>query len=344
MRSTLVPAVIVAALAPLAAAQDISVATLARGNMPEEVIDGHVYHGADWMNAGYHTTREARARGDAWDPPFTESFAHAEFDQSRADGAVLRANGVARQPYRGRYHNPDEAWSSFNMGYDLEVVNLSNTTLNIVLGTEMHGTFGQADQGIFICEENVTITGQGYSAHAFNSVQLDDTGLFVNGPWTNSLAPIIYDEELYHNVEGYALHAFEFFPAISSPPNSSRTLHCDVLYSFQGIITANASGLARYDFGNTGYLRVQAFDPVTGEDRSAEIGVAVVVTPACGTADFDGDGDVGTDADIEAFFACLGGNCCPLCFPGGADFNGDGDVGTDADIEAFFRVLGGSEC
>ncbi len=64
----------------------------------------------------------------------------------------------------------------------------------------------------------------------------------------------------------------------------------------------------------------------------------------CGTADFDGDGDIGTDADIEAFFACLGGNCCALCFPGGADFNGDGDIGTDADIEAFFRVLAGAPC
>src|SRR5256885_11981403 len=31
--------------------------------------------------------------------------------------------------------------------------------------------------------------------------------------------------------------------------------------------------------------------------------------PGCGSADFNCDGDVGTDADIEAFFACLAGNC-----------------------------------
>ncbi len=32
--------------------------------------------------------------------------------------------------------------------------------------------------------------------------------------------------------------------------------------------------------------------------------------PVCGSADFDGDGDIGTDADIEAFFRVLaGGNC-----------------------------------
>jgi YVTN family beta-propeller protein len=64
--------------------------------------------------------------------------------------------------------------------------------------------------------------------------------------------------------------------------------------------------------------------------------------PPCGSADFNNDGDVGTDADIEAFFACLSGNCCANC--GSADFNADGDVGTDADIEAFFRVLAGGHC
>jgi probable HAF family extracellular repeat protein len=64
----------------------------------------------------------------------------------------------------------------------------------------------------------------------------------------------------------------------------------------------------------------------------------------CCGADFDCDGDVGTDFDIQAFFACLAGVCpSPPC-PYNADFNGDGDVGTDADIEAFIRVLVGSCC
>jgi hypothetical protein len=62
----------------------------------------------------------------------------------------------------------------------------------------------------------------------------------------------------------------------------------------------------------------------------------------CGSADFNHDGDVGTDADILAFFMCLGGGCCPTC--DSADFNGDGDIGTDADIASFFRVLGGGPC
>jgi len=60
------------------------------------------------------------------------------------------------------------------------------------------------------------------------------------------------------------------------------------------------------------------------------------------SADFNGDGDTGTDLDIEAFFAALGGNQCPTC--GSADFNGDGDTGTDLDIESFFSVLGGGPC
>jgi hypothetical protein len=69
-----------------------------------------------------------------------------------------------------------------------------------------------------------------------------------------------------------------------------------------------------------------------------------VQVDACGTSDFNGDGDFGTDQDIEAFFACLSGQCCGTCFAGGSDFNGDGDFGTDQDIEAFFRVLAGGAC
>jgi hypothetical protein len=70
----------------------------------------------------------------------------------------------------------------------------------------------------------------------------------------------------------------------------------------------------------------------------------LVNPPACGTSDFNGDGDFGTDQDIEAFFSCLAGFCCGTCWQNGADFNGDGDYGTDQDIEAFFRVLAGVPC
>ncbi len=72
--------------------------------------------------------------------------------------------------------------------------------------------------------------------------------------------------------------------------------------------------------------------------------LTIVRSSACGTADFNCDGDVGTDADISAFFACLSGDCPPYPCINSADFNGDGDIGTDADIEAFFRVLSGGTC
>jgi hypothetical protein len=54
-----------------------------------------------------------------------------------------------------------------------------------------------------------------------------------------------------------------------------------------------------------------------------------------GPADIDLDGDVGTDADIEAFWTHVAWGSP------GADFDGNGDIGTDADIERFYRVLGG---
>jgi hypothetical protein len=81
-------------------------------------------------------------------------------------------------------------------------------------------------------------------------------------------------------------------------------------------------------------------DSITGSATLPASGV--LAPPPCGSSDFNGDGDYATDADIEAFFACLAGSCCPTC--GSADFNGDGDYATDADIEAFFRVLAGGTC
>src|SRR5205823_2800256 len=45
--------------------------------------------------------------------------------------------------------------------------------------------------------------------------------------------------------------------------------------------------------------------------------LTMTLAPICGSPDFNADGDSGTDADIEAFFACLSGGCCALC--GSAD-------------------------
>jgi hypothetical protein len=84
---------------------------------------------------------------------------------------------------------------------------------------------------------------------------------------------------------------------------------------------------------------------VGGYDGFRGTGVLTIASHAhCGSADFNCDGDIGTDADIAAFFACIAGTCPPPPCTSTADFNGDGDIGTDADIAAFFSVLGGGPC
>jgi hypothetical protein len=103
--------------------------------------------------------------------------------------------------------------------------------------------------------------------------------------------------------------------------------------------TPNSAGLPDVALGALGLAEL--LQP--GSVAAVLTGTYPTCSP-CGSADFNGDGDLGTDADIEAFFACIGGNCCPTCDWHGADFNGDGDLGTDADIEAFFRVLAGGAC
>jgi predicted outer membrane repeat protein len=98
------------------------------------------------------------------------------------------------------------------------------------------------------------------------------------------------------------------------------------------------------DAGNTELVPAEATVDAAGAARlvgpKVDMGAYEAQLRTC-TPDYDGDGDVATDADIEAFFACLAGNCCPACAP---DFDGDGDVATDADIESFFRVLAGGAC
>jgi hypothetical protein len=83
-------------------------------------------------------------------------------------------------------------------------------------------------------------------------------------------------------------------------------------------------------------------DSVNGSASLPSTGV--LAPPPCGSADFNCDGAIATDADIESFFACLSGSCPPPPCQSTADFNGDGAVATDADIEAFFRVIAGGSC
>jgi hypothetical protein len=130
----------------------------------------------------------------------------------------------------------------------------------------------------------------------------------------------------------------------STSPSYGRDISNAVMCPNIGWFLGNAAAPV-----NTGNVEHRFFvgTPTTGPNTGipTTYGTQILLMGAsspCGSADFNHDGDAGTDADIEAFFACLAGACCQLC--GSADFNGDGDSGTDADIEAFFRVLAGGSC
>ncbi len=170
----------------------------------------------------------------------------------------------------------------------------------------------------------------------------------------------------------YALSGqLNFYPVTTAPtPTISTSVFSQVVLTrtAAGIVTAYTDGIEQFSFQDsadytllaTNSFTLFADDFATGQAEASAGRVARIrlydsaltateiaaldyaVPGGCGFADFNGDGDVGTDADLEAFFACLGGQCCPTC--GSADFDADGDIGTDADIEAFFRILSGSNC
>ncbi len=119
-----------------------------------------------------------------------------------------------------------------------------------------------------------------------------------------------------------AFHAGEVIPIFAHEPGSPEEF----------------TGLVYNELGGGRELQL------VREGAPAVSSVAVTMgMPSCYlNADFDGDGDAGSDADLEAFFACLAGSCCDTCAT--TDFNGDGDAATDADIEAFFTVLAGGSC
>lgn len=265
-------------------AQDILVATRAMGNFPETVDDIRHVTGATWASVGYLAQAQSQARGDAWDPPSTESTVHASFEQALADAAVLRADGVARVPYRGRYSNWVEARAEFHLQYALEIQNLANVPLNIALTNDLHGQFATADDGRLHIVEQVEVTDRNVSSvHILHDRSLDQSvaGGLSAGSWTPSIAPTVINDPVYGAVPGYEMHAFEYFGTLGFDANSTRVLDCDIRFQFLAFLTENDfGGLATYDFGHTAHLNVQAFDPVTGDDRSSDVRVSLVLVPA----------------------------------------------------------------
>jgi hypothetical protein len=164
-------------------------------------------------------------------------------------------------------------------------------------------------------DPRVTVVNQGFSSPKYHSGDGDGNINFSNTAWafTKLASSMSWQTETQAaNVRANAIRwgtTYNFrFDANVAPMNGNITLG---LWKSGGVASVTAIG-------------------------------QIPGIPTCGTADFNNDGDVGTDADIEAFFLCLAGNCCETCFS--SDFNGDQDFGTDADIESFFRVLGGGAC
>jgi hypothetical protein len=189
-----------------------------------------------------------------------------------------------------------------------------------------------------------------FDVNAFAGATLDSASIILRIAVNNSFdnGPRTFNIEVYSGNGTMELSDFNIPATIVGtasyhPPNDSSVLvNVDATAAVQALLTGGATHIG---------VRV---DPSSEPNFPNVIDMGAANAPilrlvvgtggGCGTADFDGDGDTGTDADIEAFFACLGGNCCATCHPGGADFDGDGDTGTDADIEAFFRVLAGGDC
>jgi hypothetical protein len=195
-----------------------------------------------------------------------------------------------------------------------------------------------------------------------------------DGQWHTSAAPQVYRSgwsskrlacvdtgagpDLYLMTGAAVLHRYRdgaWSPVPDAPssgsPNAPVERHS--LLAFQGSLYTGTYdvGVHQYD-GQTFmpvYVNRHVDSLVAAGDRILAVSKgwqATLIRPCgiCQDSDVNNDGDWGTDADIEAFFACLAGDCCPACDAYAADFNGDGDFGTDQDIEAFFRVLGGGTC
>jgi hypothetical protein len=194
----------------------------------------------------------------------------------------------------------------------------------------------------------VTVLFGGYDDNAGSTAQTWEwngtvwTQRGVSGPPPRRQFAMIYD---------VARGATVLFGGTISDPGSGNTTTSGDTWEWDGALWVQGpvNGPAPRTLHAMGYDAAHASVVLFGGGEAYHFGSIQMITgetwtlnSPCGSADFNGDGSVGTDADILDFFSCLSGFCCPAC--GSADFNGDGDVGTDADIEAFFRVLAGGSC
>ncbi len=132
---------------------------------------------------------------------------------------------------------------------------------------------------------------------AFRDVKGDNRGNYVISGHTNN-ADTTHDDVLVLN--GTRVIARESDPV---DLNGNGLADDDM---FLGVMVADRSA-----FNNDGYYY---FGPRVkngaGTTNSSSTFLRVQAIALHCNPDFNGDGDTGTDSDIEAFFACLAGNCC----------------------------------
>jgi probable HAF family extracellular repeat protein len=173
------------------------------------------------------------------------------------------------------------------------------------------------------------LTPTGYRAFKWSAIAgIQDLGVF---PGTRE--SVCGGVNIHGQVVGYS-YTFEDDCTVTTVP---------VMWD-NGVIVSLQDAIAGPGWTLEAAIDINDHGEITGIANNRAVLLRPVVRGGCGTSDFNGDGDFGTDQDIESYFACLAGACCSTCFVGGADFNGDGDVGTDQDIDAFFRVLAGGNC
>ena len=167
----------------------------------------------------------------------------------------------------------------------------------------------------------ISTFNQGYSAdtdmwvydHTFTAIPgcgNDDetTGTGGSGLTNQSILRRTYAAGTYY----LALSDWNVANNLASPPDD-RFRDGNVLDFANAILQSNANDEPNLAFSVTdvgGPHPFPASKPGAFGIYWATFTVGTVTNP-CGSADFNCDGDSGTDQDIEAFFACIAGNCPP---------------------------------
>jgi hypothetical protein len=281
--------------------------------------NGSVYAGGSFSLSGGSTvvSRIARWDGAAWNPVdsgITGSIVRAlcVYNGSLiAGGTFTSASGVSTKDlalWDGA------AWHTMGNFLDGDVVALAVQGNDLIIG----GTF-------------TSING----VLATNVARWDGTNYFAMGSGLNNTVQAL----MVHNG---SLVAAGLFTQTGVTP-ASRLARWDGT-NWQPYTTGvNAAAASLGELGGD-LLVGGSFTLTNGAAPGISAYFARWHDATCGSPDFNCDGDVGTDADIESFFACIAGTCPAAPCTSTADFNNDGDVGTDADIETFFRVLAGGPC